>query len=90
MTNTTIANTAEKIVLREILKTGNLNSFTEFHFENTAHKFIVCACRHVQRDKQPISLKSVCRCLCDYGQEEFAKIAESLFNEEDQLWIPPM
>lgn len=79
----------ERVLIKEIIRTGNLYGLSESFFRETAHKFIVCAFRYVERDKLPISLKTVCGCLCAYGLEEFAKTAESLFNTGD-LWIPPM
>ncbi|GHT83305.1 hypothetical protein FACS1894137_04050 [Spirochaetia bacterium] len=82
-------NIAERIILKEIILTGDIHGFNEFYFKDTAHKFIMASILHVQGDKIPIGLKTVCRCLCDCGLEEFAKTAESLFNEGD-LWIPPM
>ncbi|GHU62076.1 hypothetical protein FACS189445_4730 [Spirochaetia bacterium] len=70
MSNTTAA---EKLILREILSTGNLNNYDESFFQETAHKFIICGIRHVMRDKKPITLNSVCAVLPEFGMEEVAQ-----------------
>ncbi|GHV89069.1 hypothetical protein AGMMS50267_14290 [Spirochaetia bacterium] len=78
-------NHVERIILRDILKTGNLYNFNEFFFRETAHKYISCACRYVQRDKTPISLKTVCQCLREYSMADYADVAADIVGAVHEL-----
>jgi hypothetical protein len=73
MDNTTIANIAEKIILKDIILTGDTHGFNESHFCNTVSKYAICAIFYVMRDKKPITLDSVCGVLAEHGLKDIAQ-----------------